>query len=80
MIWLNFVGIVLTFLSALVGFIIVFRKQNAIHVLVDGNLSKVMIKLGISQARNTQLTETITDAGMDVPPKPEVKDDPNNGG
>lgn len=61
---------VLTFLTALLGYLSTRRKISAVHVLVDGNLSKVMAKLGIEQDRSAQLEGTLQDAGVDVPPPP----------
>jgi hypothetical protein len=48
----------------------ILRKVQQVHVLVDGNMTKVLAKLGISEDRAVQLTETLTDAGVDVPDQP----------
>lgn len=61
---------VLTFLTAVFGYLSTRRKINEVHVLVDGNLSKVMAKLGIERDRSAQLTGTLQDAGVDVPDPP----------
>jgi uncharacterized membrane protein len=77
--WLALAGIVLTFLTALLGFIVSLRNArklegNArrledVHVLVDGNLSAVMLRLGIETARSDQLATDLADAGLPVTPR-----------
>jgi hypothetical protein len=71
--WLVLAGVVLTFLTAVLGFVQAARngrKLTDIRVLVDGNLAKVMAKLGIEVTRSEQLTSTLEDAGVDVPDRP----------
>lgn len=56
-------GLVITFATTLVGFLQSLRnsrKISEVHVLVNSQLAAVL-------ARVTQLTGTLTDAGMDVP-------------
>lgn len=69
--WLgsHLVGI-LTFLTALSGFLLTFRRVKAIHVLVNSNLDKVMIHLSIEQDRTKQLTNSMKEAGIEVPDSP----------
>jgi len=64
-------GTVLTFLTALIGFVVAFRKIEKVHVLVNSNLTKVMEKLGIEVERSDQLKKTLEQAGVEVPPKPD---------
>jgi hypothetical protein len=61
---------VLTFLTALLGWLSTRKKIDDIHVLVDGNMSKVLKALGASQDRSAQLTETLTAADVEVPKPP----------
>lgn len=56
-------GLVITFATTLVGFLQSLRnsrKISEVHVLVNSQLAAVL-------ARVTQLTGTLTDAGLDVP-------------
>lgn len=56
-------GLALTFATTVVGFLQSLRntrKISEVHVLVNSQLAAVL-------ARVTQLTGTLTDAGMDVP-------------
>jgi hypothetical protein len=71
--WFVLAGVVLTFLTAVLGFVQAARngkKLAEIHVLVNGNLEKVMARLGIEQDRTAQLKDTLKDAGVDVPARP----------
>lgn len=61
--WLVFAGIVLTFLSSVVGFWQTRRKIREVHVLVNSQLHAVLDRV-------TQLTGTLHEAGVAVPPKP----------
>jgi hypothetical protein len=61
----------LTFLTAVVGFAVALRKIQAVHVLVNSNLTQVMAKLGIETDRTAQLKDALKDAGVEVPPKPD---------
>jgi hypothetical protein len=68
--WLPFAASVFTFLTAVIGFAVLFVKVQAVHVLVNSNLTKVMARLGIEQDRSAQLKDTLKDAGVEVPPPP----------
>ena len=61
--WLVLAGVILTFLTALIGFVVSLRKIQAVHVLVNSQLHEVL-------ARVTQLTGTLEAAGVDVPDPP----------
>jgi hypothetical protein len=65
----HFVGI-LTFVTAVGGFFLTFRRVKAVHILVNSNLAKVMKHLGIEQERTEQLSDTLKKAGIVVPDKP----------
>jgi hypothetical protein len=65
----------LTFLTSVGGFLYLFRKVQAVHVLVNSNLTKVMDKLGIEQERSGQLTNTLTEAGVPVPDRTQNNND-----
>jgi len=54
---------VLTFLTAAVGFMMSFRRIQAVHLLVNSQLHDLL-------ARVTQLTDALTAAGVDVPVVP----------
>ena len=71
MIWLNFLAIVITFVTAVIGLAILFVRVQAVHVLVNSNLTAVMKRLGIEQDRSTQLTDALKEGGVEVPPKPD---------
>jgi hypothetical protein len=55
-------------LAAVIGFVN-RRSIKQVHVLVNSNLTKVMEKLGIEQNRTSQLTDTLKDADVPVPPR-----------
>ena len=76
-------GIIVTFLTALAAFLQGlqnFGKIKEVHVLVDGNMTRVMDKLGIETAHSDQMAGQLTDAGMIVPPREKTlqRDDPGN--
>lgn len=56
--WLELAGVIITFLTALLG---VFQGRK-IHVLVNSQLTDVI-------GRVAQLTAALTQAGVDVPPR-----------
>jgi hypothetical protein len=64
-------GSVLTFFTALLGYLSTRKKVNALSVQLDGNLSRLMDKLGVERDRSGQLADTLKDAGVAVPPKPD---------
>jgi hypothetical protein len=68
--WGVLIVAVLTFLTAVLTWLSTRKKIDAIHVLVDGNMSKVLKALGVSQDRSAQLTETLTAADVKVPDPP----------
>jgi hypothetical protein len=68
--WITFGTSLLGFLTAVVGFLILFKKVQQVHVLVNSNLTKVMARLGIEQERSTQLHDTLASAGVEIPPRP----------
>jgi hypothetical protein len=51
---------VITLATAVVGLVTVLRKVQAVHVLVNSQLSSVL-------GRVDQLTRALTNAGVDVP-------------
>ena len=70
--WLALAGIVLTFLTALLGFVVSIRnarKIEAVHVLVNSNLTRVMDKLGIETEHAATMAGQLKDAGLPVPPR-----------
>jgi hypothetical protein len=69
--WVTLVVAILSFLTAVGGFSLLFVKVKEVHVLVNSNLTAVMKRLGIEQDRSTQLTTTLKDAGVEVPAKPD---------
>jgi len=56
-------GVVLTFLTAALGFAVSLRKLQAVHVLVNSQLHDVLTRVA-------QLTDTLNAAGVDVPEPP----------
>jgi hypothetical protein len=74
-VWVVLAGLVVTFCTALLGF--VQSRQNAariqqVHILVNSNLTKVMDRLGIEQTRTAQLKDSLSRAGVDVPARPDT--------
>ena len=63
--WLISGGIVLTFATAVIGFVQTRRKLTEIHVLVNSQLQQVLTRV-------VQLTDTLEKAGVDVPDPPEL--------
>jgi hypothetical protein len=61
--WFVLAGVVLTFLTAVIGFLQTRRKLTEIHVLVNSQLHDVLTRV-------TQLTGTLEAAGVDVPDPP----------
>jgi hypothetical protein len=61
--WLVFAGILVTFLTSVVGFLSTRRKVAEVHVLVNSQLHDVLDRVA-------QLTGALEHAGVDVPPKP----------
>jgi hypothetical protein len=64
--WLVLAGLILTFLTAVLGFLQSRRNTSKIaevHVLVNAQLHAVLDRV-------EQLTGTLKDAGVDVPSKP----------
>lgn len=68
--WITLATAVLGFLTSAAGFAVLFVRVQAVHVLVNSNLTKVMARLGIEQDRSAQLTDSLKDAGVDVPDPP----------
>jgi hypothetical protein len=60
--WAELAGIFATFATAVVG---LFQGRR-IHVLVNSQMRDVLLRVA-------QLTRTLNDAGVDVPPRPEDK-------
>ena len=63
MLWLTLAGVVLTFATSVLGFVVSLRKIQAVHVLVNSQLHDVLMRV-------TQLTDTLHSAGVDVPAAP----------
>jgi hypothetical protein len=68
--WGVLIVAVLTFLTAVLTWLSTRRKIDAIHVLVDGNMSKVLAALGVEQGRSAQLAKTLERADVEVPDPP----------
>jgi cobalamin biosynthesis protein CobD/CbiB len=68
--WGVLIVAVLTFLTAVLTWLSTRKKIDAIHVLVDGNMSKVLAALGVSQDRSAQLAKTLERADVEVPDPP----------
>jgi hypothetical protein len=67
--WLVLAGILVTFATAVIGLrqtLVNQRKIGEVHVLVNSQLHAVLDRVA-------QLTETLTEAGVDVP-DPGVKE------
>jgi len=65
--WFILAGLIVTFLTTLVGYLQSRRntkKIGQVHVLVNSQLNTVL-------ARVAQLSKALTDSGTDVPPAPE---------
>lgn len=67
--WLALGGVVLTFLTALLGFWRLLRKVAEVHVLVNSQLKTVLDRV-------SQLTGTLEEAGVDVPVPAAEKETP----
>jgi hypothetical protein len=65
--WVVLATAVLTFATALFGFLATRKRLSVMQVQVDGNLTRVMDKLGISQDRSALLSKTLREAGVAVP-------------
>jgi hypothetical protein len=65
--WIALAGIILTFLTSVVGFAAAFRQIRAVHVLVNSNLTRVMDKLGIETEHADAMAGQLKDAGLPVP-------------
>jgi hypothetical protein len=61
---------VLTFLTAVVGYLGTRRQLNSVQVKVDGNLSKVTDLWQAEQARSAQLAKALERADVEVPKPP----------
>lgn len=68
--YLILAGIVVTFITAVLGYMRTRHKLADIHVLVNSQLTNVIQKLSTSIERQDQLHDTLVRAGVDVPPKP----------
>ena len=60
-------GVVLTFLTALIGLVVAIRGIRAVHVLVNSNLTRVMDKLGIETHHADAMAGQLKEAGLPVP-------------
>jgi hypothetical protein len=60
--WAELAGIFLTFATAVAGMV----QGRRIHVLVNSQLQATLLRVA-------QLTRTLDDAGVDVPPRPDGK-------
>jgi hypothetical protein len=72
--WLVLAVAVLTFGSSMLGYLQSRdnkRKIAEVHVLADGNLSKVTKLWEAQQKRSAQLGEALAGAGVTVPETPE---------
>jgi hypothetical protein len=67
-------GIIITFLTAVIGLWQTSRKLTRLEVSVDGNLTRILNKLGDEQMRTAQLRGTLSGAGVDIPPR-EIRED-----
>lgn len=65
--WIELGGVVLTFLTALIGLAVAIRGIRAVHVLVNSNLTRVMDKLGIETEHADAMAGQLKDAGLPVP-------------
>ena len=64
--WPELAVVILTFLTALTGYVQTRRntaKISEVHVLVNSQLTAVVDRVA-------QLTGTLRDAGLDIPPEP----------
>jgi hypothetical protein len=61
--WIVLAGVVVTFMTAVLGFLQLRRKVAAVHVLVNSQLTTVIDRVA-------QLTQALTASGIDVPPPP----------
>jgi hypothetical protein len=61
--WVVLAGIVITFVTSVVGFMSTRRKVAEVHVLVNSQLHDVLDRVA-------QLTLTLEGAGVDVPDPP----------
>jgi hypothetical protein len=61
---------VLTFLTALLGWLSTRKRLDDVQVKVDGNLSKVTELWQAEQARSAQLATTLRAADVEVPDPP----------
>lgn len=78
--YLALAGIILTFLTAVVGLIASLRnsrKIESVHVLVNSNLTAVMDKLGIETAHSATMAGRLKDAGLPVPTREKTLQPPD---
>jgi hypothetical protein len=61
--WLVLAGVVVTFVTSVIGFLSTRRKVAEVHVLVNSQLHDVLDRV-------SQLTVTLEAAGVDVPDPP----------
>lgn len=64
--WLVLAGILVTFVTSVVGFLSTRRKVAEVHVLVNSQLHDVLDRV-------SQLTVTLEAAGVDVPDAPKER-------
>lgn len=60
--WITLTGVILTFLAAVFGYLQTRRKIAEVHVLVNSQLHDVIDRV-------SQLTKTLDDHGIDLPPR-----------
>jgi len=60
-----FIVAVTGLVGAVAGLLALFRKVAAVHVLVNSQLSRMVVRV-------EQLTRALQDAGIDVPDRPAV--------
>jgi hypothetical protein len=68
--WLSFAGIVITFLTSVVGWLSTHRKVNAVKTDVEVVHGLVNEQHDILVARKDQLQSALVAADVPVPPKP----------
>jgi hypothetical protein len=67
--WLTFAGVLVTFVTSLVGFTRTGRRQQRIEISVDGHMTRLIDRTG-------QLAEALKAHGIDVPAAPPAPPDP----
>lgn len=76
--WLALGGVILTFLTALIGLVVAIRGIRAVHVLVNSNLTRVMDRLGIETEHADAMAGQLKDAGLPVPRREKTLQPPDD--